>query len=101
MIGIRPITILSQSDAIAKAISKGAINLTFRPFALTIFLTTIRVLNHMHTVIKGNFEPPGAWIIAVADVYNASMSDRPYRRGVAPAEAREHIVSNAGRHFDS
>lgn len=45
--------------------------------------------------------PLGARIIAVADVYDALMSDRPYRRGVSPAEAREHIIANTGRHFDS
>ena len=45
--------------------------------------------------------PLGARIIAVADVYDALMSDRPYRRGVPPEEAREHIVASAGRHFDS
>jgi len=44
--------------------------------------------------------PLGARIIAVADVYDALMSDRPYRKGVSPAEARKNIVSNTGKHFD-
>ena len=44
--------------------------------------------------------PLGARIITVADVYDALMSDRPYRRGVPPEEAREHIVASVGRHFD-
>jgi putative nucleotidyltransferase with HDIG domain len=44
--------------------------------------------------------PLGARIIAVADVYDALMSDRPYRKGVSPAEARDYIIQNSGRHFD-
>ena len=44
--------------------------------------------------------PLGARIIAVADVYDALMSDRPYRKGVSPAEAREHIIANASKYFD-
>lgn len=44
--------------------------------------------------------PIGARIIAVADVYDALMSDRPYRKGVSPTEAREHITANAGKYFD-
>src|SRR5208283_2643119 len=44
--------------------------------------------------------PLGARIIAVADVYDALMSDRPYRKGVSPAKAREYIETNAGKHFD-
>jgi putative nucleotidyltransferase with HDIG domain len=44
--------------------------------------------------------PRGARIIAVADVYDALMSDRPYRKGVSPEAAREHVVANAGKYFD-
>jgi putative nucleotidyltransferase with HDIG domain len=44
--------------------------------------------------------PLGARIIAVADVYDALMSDRPYRKGVSPVAAREHIVANASKYFD-
>jgi putative nucleotidyltransferase with HDIG domain len=44
--------------------------------------------------------PLGARIIAVADVYDALMSDRPYRKGVSPAAAREHIIANASKSFD-
>jgi len=40
-----------------------------------------------------------ARIIAVADVFEALTSDRPYRDGVSPANAADHIVSQAGRHF--
>lgn len=44
--------------------------------------------------------PLGARIIAVADVYDALTSDRPYRTALHPREAKSEIVSNAGTHFD-
>ncbi|MCL4456700.1 MAG: HD domain-containing protein [Nitrospirae bacterium] len=44
--------------------------------------------------------PIGARIIAVADVYDALTTDRPYRTGLSPLQARKEIVSNAGTHFD-
>ncbi|HMK55967.1 MAG TPA: HD-GYP domain-containing protein [Dissulfurispiraceae bacterium] len=50
--------------------------------------------------LVGDGIPLGARIIAVADVYDALMSDRPYRKGVSPAEAREHIVINSNKYFD-
>ncbi|HMK59740.1 MAG TPA: HD domain-containing phosphohydrolase [Dissulfurispiraceae bacterium] len=50
--------------------------------------------------LAGEEIPLGARIITVADVYDALMSDRPYRKGVSPAEARSHIMENAGKHFD-
>jgi HD-GYP domain-containing protein (c-di-GMP phosphodiesterase class II) len=28
------------------------------------------------------------------------MLDRPYRKGVSPSNAREHIIANAGKYFD-
>jgi putative nucleotidyltransferase with HDIG domain len=52
-----------------------------------------------HKLIGDNI-PLGARIIAVADVYDALMSDRPYRKGVSPASAREHIIANAGKYYD-
>lgn len=48
----------------------------------------------------GDEIPLGARIIAVADVYDALISDRPYRKGVSQFEARDHIVKNAGVLFD-
>lgn len=35
-------------------------------------------------------------IIAIADVYDALISDRPYRKGFAPNEAIEYILGNSG-----
>lgn len=39
-------------------------------------------------------------IIAIADVYDALTSERPYRKGMFPSEAIEFIMSNSGVHFD-
>jgi HD-GYP domain-containing protein (c-di-GMP phosphodiesterase class II) len=39
-------------------------------------------------------------IIAIADVYDALVSDRPYRKGVLPSEAIEYIMGGGGTMFD-
>ncbi len=39
-------------------------------------------------------------IIAIADVYDAITSDRPYRKGILPSKAMEYIMGGAGYHFD-
>jgi len=39
-------------------------------------------------------------ILAVADAYDAIISDRPYRKGSAPFEAREIIEKRSGIDFD-
>jgi HD-GYP domain-containing protein (c-di-GMP phosphodiesterase class II) len=41
-----------------------------------------------------------ARIIAVADVYDAITSLRPYHEPMLPSEAYEYILGNAGQHFD-
>lgn len=40
-----------------------------------------------------------ARILAVADVYEALSSDRPYRAGLSSADAASYILQNAGSHF--
>jgi putative two-component system response regulator len=44
--------------------------------------------------------PLAARIFAVVDVWDAMTNDRPYRAGLPLDEVREHIRSQAGRHFD-
>src|SRR5687768_4748394 len=44
--------------------------------------------------------PIEARIIAVADVYDSLTSDRPYRKGLLPAEARDIIIKGSGAEFD-
>jgi putative nucleotidyltransferase with HDIG domain len=48
----------------------------------------------------GNAIPTLARLVAVADVYDALVSDRPYREGWAPERALAHILDSAGTHFD-
>ena len=50
--------------------------------------------------LKGTAIPLAARIFAVIDVYDALTSDRPYRSAWTPEAALEHIVNQAGRHFD-
>lgn len=52
-----------------------------------------------HTM-AGEGIPLGARIIALADYYDALVSDRPYRQGLSPLIVKKDIVSNAGTHFD-
>jgi putative nucleotidyltransferase with HDIG domain len=51
--------------------------------------------------IEGNQIPLGARIFAVADTLDAMTSDRPYRKALPPAAAREEIMREAGRQFDA
>jgi len=49
---------------------------------------------------KGEDIPLEARILSVADVYDALISDRPYRQGCSPFEARDIIVKGKGTDFD-
>lgn len=49
---------------------------------------------------RGNEIPLEARIITVADVYDALVSDRPYRKAMSPLEAKEIIVKGSGTDFD-
>ena len=44
--------------------------------------------------------PLGARILAVADVYDALVSDRPYRKAMSPFAVKEIIVKGKGKEFD-
>lgn len=50
--------------------------------------------------LKGDEIPLWSRIIAVADVYDALTSNRPYRQPMQPAEAVEYIMGGAGSFFD-
>lgn len=49
---------------------------------------------------KGEEIPIEARVITVADAYDAMISDRPYRKGITPMEARDAIQKGSGTDFD-
>jgi putative nucleotidyltransferase with HDIG domain len=50
--------------------------------------------------LRGHSIPSLARLIAIVDVYDALVSDRPYREGWAPERAAALISETAGTHFD-
>ena len=50
--------------------------------------------------LKGHEIPLSARIFAVVDVYDAMRSDRPYRTKMAKGFVLDHIIHQAGKHFD-
>jgi response regulator RpfG family c-di-GMP phosphodiesterase len=50
--------------------------------------------------LKGETIPLTSRIFAVADVWDALTSDRPYRSAWPPEKALEYIRGNSGSHFD-
>jgi putative two-component system response regulator len=50
--------------------------------------------------IKGKDIPLGARIIAVADAYQAMISDRPYRRAMSKMDALDELLWYSGSQFD-
>ncbi len=50
--------------------------------------------------LRGEQIPLAARIFAVADVWDALLSDRPYRKAWTAEAAMNYIISQAGKHFD-
>ena len=50
--------------------------------------------------LSGEDIPLSGRIVAVADVYDALTSNRPYKKAWSKAEALDHLKANAGSHFD-
>jgi PAS domain S-box-containing protein len=50
--------------------------------------------------LKGEQIPLAARIFAVVDVYDALISDRPYRKSLSKNEALAYIRGQSGKHFD-
>jgi putative nucleotidyltransferase with HDIG domain len=50
--------------------------------------------------LKGEEIPFAARIFPVIDVYDALISDRPYRKGIPVDEVKEMIKKDSGSHFD-
>jgi putative nucleotidyltransferase with HDIG domain len=68
------------------------------------------VIRHHHERVDGRGYPDGlvgdeipigARIVAVADVYDALTSDRPYRLAMSPAEASTVLRAEAGQGLDA
>jgi HD-GYP domain-containing protein (c-di-GMP phosphodiesterase class II) len=49
---------------------------------------------------QGEEIPLEARIIRVADVYDALVSDRPYRKAMSPLDTKEIITKGSGSDFD-
>ena len=49
---------------------------------------------------NGQNIPLEARILSAADVYDALVSDRPYRKAMSPFDAKEIIVKGSGKDFD-
>jgi HD-GYP domain-containing protein (c-di-GMP phosphodiesterase class II) len=67
------------------------------------------IVRHHHERYDGDGYPDGlageaiplaSRIIAIADAYDAMITDRPFRPAKTPAEALEEIEALAGRQFD-
>jgi len=69
----------------------------------------VQIISHHHDhydgggldqVIRGKDIPLGARIVAVADAYQAMISDRPYRRALSTLDAIEEMLWYSGSQFD-
>ncbi len=56
--------------------------------------------NGLHQVVMGDAIPLGARILAIADAFDAMISDRPYRSAMSMAEIVQEITRCAGIQFD-
>lgn len=50
--------------------------------------------------LSGETIPLAARIFAVVDVWDALVSDRPYRKGLEPGDVKQKLRDDAGKHFD-
>jgi putative two-component system response regulator len=68
------------------------------------------IIRHHHERVDGggypdhledNDIPAGARIVAIADAWDAMVSDRPYRAGLDPEEAMRRLRAGAGKQWDA
>jgi HD-GYP domain-containing protein (c-di-GMP phosphodiesterase class II) len=50
--------------------------------------------------LRGSEIPLGARIVTVIDSFDAMVSNRPYRKGLPPEEAKRRLVQSSGTQFD-
>jgi response regulator RpfG family c-di-GMP phosphodiesterase len=69
----------------------------------------VKIISHHHDhydgsgleqSVRGKDIPLGARIVAVADAYQAMISDRPYRRAMSVQEAIDELLWYSGSQFD-
>ena len=72
--------------------------------------TVIKIVRHHHEHIDGSGYPDGlkgtaipleARIVAVADTYDALLSERPYRKAINNINALKELRKFSGIHFDA
>lgn len=92
-------------DVIKKHSKKGAEILEPMPF----LRGAVEIVRHHHERFDGKGYPDGyngdaislgARIIAVADAFDAMMSDRPYRKAFSIQDAVSELQANSGTQFD-
>jgi len=94
-----------EYDGIKKHVNKGAEMLTVADTPLNRIIPIV-LSHHEHhdgsgyLGAIGNDIPIEARIIAVADVYDALASDRPYRKALPPIEVKDQILKGRGTQFD-
>lgn len=69
----------------------------------------VGIILHHHERLNGTGYPTGlkgpgipylAMLVAVADVYDAMTTDRPYRKAISREKAREELLGLSDSHFD-
>ena len=95
----------SEYEEMKKHVEKGALQI--EPVRGRLFRIIPIILAHHdrfdgsgYHPTKGEDIPLEARIIAVADVYDAMTSDRPYAKAMSPLAAKEAISKGAGTDFD-
>jgi putative nucleotidyltransferase with HDIG domain len=94
-----------EYDGIKKHVNKGAEMLLVADTPLNRIIPIV-LSHHEHhdgsgyLGAIGNDIPIEARIIAVADVYDALASDRPYRKALPPIEVKDQILKGRGTQFD-
>jgi HD-GYP domain-containing protein (c-di-GMP phosphodiesterase class II) len=52
------------------------------------------------TGLHGEQIPIGARLLAVADVYDALLSERPYKAALSPETVQQYLLAESGHRFD-
>lgn len=96
----------AEFDQVKQHPIKGAMILS----AVSMFQDIVPIVRHHHEYYDGNGYPDGvkgdeielnARIIAVADAFDAMMSDRHYRKHLSLESAKEQLIKGAGTQFDA